>query len=128
VLFAAREGDTASARQLLAAGADMLGTIEFNSACFYRYANVDFDQPDLAPETGAVVATYPGRCAEVVADVGAGDDTGTVDAAPELRAPEKSFTGIETRPKVRYPDQTEAAIVPLLPANESASQPTTSRS
>jgi hypothetical protein len=31
---------------------------------------------------------------------------------PELRAPEKSFTGIEIRPKVRYPDQTEAAIVP----------------
>jgi hypothetical protein len=30
---------------------------------------------------------------------------------PELRAPEKSRTGIEIRPKVRYPDQTEAAIV-----------------
>lgn len=26
------------------AGADMLGTVEFNSACFYRYANVDLDQ------------------------------------------------------------------------------------
>ena len=26
------------------AGADMLGTIEFNSACFYRYANVDLGQ------------------------------------------------------------------------------------
>ncbi len=26
------------------AGADMLGTVEFNSACFYRYANVDTDQ------------------------------------------------------------------------------------
>jgi CRISPR system Cascade subunit CasC len=25
-------------------GADMLGTVEFNSACFYRYANVDFAQ------------------------------------------------------------------------------------
>lgn len=25
-------------------GADMLGTVEFNSACFYRYANVDVDQ------------------------------------------------------------------------------------
>jgi len=25
------------------AGADMLGTIEFNSACFYRYANVDLE-------------------------------------------------------------------------------------
>lgn len=25
-------------------GADMLGTIEFNSACFYRYANVNFNQ------------------------------------------------------------------------------------
>jgi hypothetical protein len=42
---------------------------------------------------------------------------------PELRAPENSFTGIEIKPKVRYPDQTEAAIVPLLLANESASQP-----
>lgn len=26
------------------AGADMLGTVEFNSACFYRYSNVDLDQ------------------------------------------------------------------------------------
>ncbi len=26
------------------AGADMLGTVEFNSACFYRYANVDLAQ------------------------------------------------------------------------------------
>jgi CRISPR system Cascade subunit CasC len=25
-------------------GADMIGTIEFNSACFYRYANIDFKQ------------------------------------------------------------------------------------
>lgn len=25
-------------------GADMIGTVEFNSACFYRYANVDLDQ------------------------------------------------------------------------------------
>lgn len=25
-------------------GADMLGTVEFNSACFYRYANVDAEQ------------------------------------------------------------------------------------
>ena len=33
---------------------------------------------------------------------------------PELRAPENSFTGIEIKPKVRYPDQTEAAIVHLV--------------
>lgn len=26
------------------AGADMLGTVEFNSACFYRYANVNIDK------------------------------------------------------------------------------------
>ena len=26
------------------AGADMIGTVEFNSACFYRYANIDLDQ------------------------------------------------------------------------------------
>jgi CRISPR system Cascade subunit CasC len=26
------------------AGADMIGTVEFNSSCFYRYANIDFDQ------------------------------------------------------------------------------------
>jgi CRISPR system Cascade subunit CasC len=25
-------------------GADMIGTVEFNSACFYRYANLDLDQ------------------------------------------------------------------------------------
>ncbi len=25
-------------------GADMMGTVEFNSACFYRYANIDIDQ------------------------------------------------------------------------------------
>jgi hypothetical protein len=30
---------------------------------------------------------------------------------PELRAPENSRTGIEIKPNVRYPDQTEAAIV-----------------
>jgi len=30
---------------------------------------------------------------------------------PELRAPENSLTGIEIKPNVRYPDQTEAAIV-----------------
>ena len=29
---------------------------------------------------------------------------------PELRAPEKSRTGIEIKPNVRYPDQTEAAM------------------
>ncbi|MDW8006245.1 MAG: type I-E CRISPR-associated protein Cas7/Cse4/CasC [Thermomicrobium sp.] len=28
-------------------GADMIGTIEFNSACFYRYANVDTDQLEV---------------------------------------------------------------------------------
>lgn len=32
---------------------------------------------------------------------------------PELRAPENSRTGIEIKPNVRYPDQTEAAIVSL---------------
>jgi CRISPR system Cascade subunit CasC len=26
------------------AGADMLGTVEFNSACYYRYANIDYDK------------------------------------------------------------------------------------
>ena len=26
------------------AGADMIGTVEFNSACFYRYANIDLEQ------------------------------------------------------------------------------------
>ncbi len=26
------------------AGADMMGTVEFNSACFYRYAAIDWDQ------------------------------------------------------------------------------------
>jgi hypothetical protein len=30
---------------------------------------------------------------------------------PELRAPENNRTGIEIKPNVRYPDQTEAAIV-----------------
>jgi hypothetical protein len=30
---------------------------------------------------------------------------------PELRAPENSRTGIEIKPNVKYPDQTEAAIV-----------------
>jgi hypothetical protein len=29
---------------------------------------------------------------------------------PELRAPEKSRTGMEINPNVKYPDQTEAAI------------------
>src|SRR5690606_27169067 len=26
------------------AGADMIGTVEFNSACYYRYANIDVAQ------------------------------------------------------------------------------------
>jgi CRISPR system Cascade subunit CasC len=41
------------------AGADMIGTVEFNSACFYRYANIDLGQlkenlrgdPQLARKT-----------------------------------------------------------------------------
>jgi hypothetical protein len=33
---------------------------------------------------------------------------------PELRAPENRRTGIEINPKVRYPDQTEAAIGSFL--------------
>jgi hypothetical protein len=33
---------------------------------------------------------------------------------PELRAPEKRRTGMEIKPKVRYPDQTEAAMVTPL--------------
>jgi hypothetical protein len=32
---------------------------------------------------------------------------------PLLRAPEKRRTGMEIKPKVRYPDQTEAAISSL---------------
>jgi hypothetical protein len=32
---------------------------------------------------------------------------------PLLRAPENKRTGIEMSPKVKCPDQTEAAIVPL---------------
>ncbi len=32
---------------------------------------------------------------------------------PLLRAPENKRTGIEMRPKVKCPDQTDAAIVPL---------------
>jgi len=31
---------------------------------------------------------------------------------PELRAPENKRTGMEIRPKVKYPDQTDDAIVP----------------
>jgi CRISPR system Cascade subunit CasC len=35
------------------AGADMMGTVEFNSACFYRYAAVDWEQlkKNLGPDT-----------------------------------------------------------------------------
>src|ERR1700677_1135068 len=33
---------------------------------------------------------------------------------PELRAPENNRTGIEISPKVKCPDQTEAAIIPLV--------------
>lgn len=32
---------------------------------------------------------------------------------PELRAPEKRRTGMEMRPKVKWPDQTDDGIVPL---------------
>jgi hypothetical protein len=33
---------------------------------------------------------------------------------PLLRAPENKRTGIEIRPKVKCPDQTDDAIVPLV--------------
>src|SRR5271169_4071115 len=33
---------------------------------------------------------------------------------PLLRAPENKRTGMEIRPKVKCPDQTEAAIIPLV--------------
>src|SRR5580658_955323 len=33
---------------------------------------------------------------------------------PLLRAPENKRTGIEMRPKVKCPDQTEAAMIPLV--------------
>ena len=38
----------------------------------------------------------------------------------ELRAPEKRRTGIEIKPKVKYPDQTEAAIGYLPFVSDSA--------
>ena len=47
---------------------------------------------------------------------------------PELRAPENSFTGMEINPKVRYPDQTEAAIVPPSRRSRDEPRPTTLRS
>jgi hypothetical protein len=33
----------------------------------------------------------------------------------ELRAPEKRRTGMEINPNVKYPDQTEAAIIVVTP-------------
>lgn len=41
------------------AGADMIGTVEFNSACFYRYANIDVGQleKNLGGDKGLAVAT-----------------------------------------------------------------------
>lgn len=41
------------------AGADMIGTVEFNSACYYRYANIDLTQlrTNLGGDTGLVRAT-----------------------------------------------------------------------
>jgi CRISPR system Cascade subunit CasC len=36
--------DLKEKREAQDAGAGMLGTVEFNSACFYRYANLDIDQ------------------------------------------------------------------------------------
>lgn len=38
------------------AGADMMGTVEFNSACFYRYANVDAEQLKKNLDGDAAVA------------------------------------------------------------------------
>jgi hypothetical protein len=40
---------------------------------------------------------------------------------PLLRAPENRRTGIEIKPNVRYPDQTEAAIV--HPEREKGAEP-----
>src|SRR5580700_3408188 len=41
---------------------------------------------------------------------------------PLLRAPENNRTGIEIRPKVKCPDQTEAAIVPSRKRSHLASK------
>jgi len=41
------------------AGADMIGTVEFNSACYYRYANIDIAQlqKNLGGDAGLAAAT-----------------------------------------------------------------------
>ena len=41
------------------AGADMIGTVEFNSACYYRYSNIDLGQlaENLGGDTALVSAT-----------------------------------------------------------------------
>lgn len=39
-------------------GADMIGTVEFNSSCFYRYANIDLGQ--LARNLGPNAGSAPG--------------------------------------------------------------------
>jgi CRISPR system Cascade subunit CasC len=41
------------------AGADMIGTVEFNSACFYRYANIDIGQlkKNLGGDSGLTETT-----------------------------------------------------------------------
>src|ERR1039458_607911 len=42
---------------------------------------------------------------------------------PLLRAPENKRTGMEMRPKVKCPDQTEAAIVPLVHRDATTPRP-----
>lgn len=43
------------------AGADMIGTVEFNSSCFYRYANLDIDQLTGTPKNnGKITSTLQG--------------------------------------------------------------------
>ena len=45
-----------------ATGAGMMGTVEFNSSCFYRYLNVDVAQLTTKP----IVDTYDSATATIV--------------------------------------------------------------
>lgn len=65
-------------------GAEMIGTIEFNSACFYRYAAVSVEQlvENLAGDDGLAADTLAGFLHAAIAAIPSGRQNGMAAANP----------------------------------------------
>lgn len=74
-------------------GADMMGTVEFNSACYYRYANIDWQQlvKNLHGDTDLAVAAVKAFVKGSVLAIPSGKQNGTAAQNPP------SFVGVVVR-------------------------------